>query len=439
VTFPELLEAALTGTQNHVPPGDESAPPERRLLRGASLQSLRWLAGRPLENPELEPVGEPAEPETASAVPTGAMWRLVDILERRPDMLTEWLQLVRERRLLVPPIALTDLLEHARLGDSDERELVVEIGGARMRWLASFNADWRFAAFSDPEEQFTSGSAEQRTAAVRRIRRYDPDRARDLLQEAWRHEGGENRASLLSTLEQGLSRADENLLNAALRDSRREVREVALQLIRRLPESEFATRWIDRAQTIVIFPGGSLVVHEPDNVDSEWIADGLDPRPPKGIGTTAWLLQQILALTPPRIWPADMLASIQLSDWRVPLARGLVEAAEAYADTAWCTRLIEVDLTTDYALELVSERADAWTPEFSRFLLEHLPGRLDKHYAAVAAVLRVAPWQLDPTVLPLAEAWLDSHTGPLWLQPTLERLVATLEYRLAMRRELDPA
>jgi hypothetical protein len=85
---------------------------------------------------------------------------------------------------------------------------------------------------------------------------------------------------------------------------------------------------------------------------------------------------------------------------------------------------------------LVATRAGRWSPEFSHFLIERLSGRVEKHYAGVAAVLRVAPLRLDPGVLPRAEAWLESRRGPLWLQPALERLVSSLEYRVAMRREL---
>jgi hypothetical protein len=68
-----------------------------------------------------------------------------------------------------------------------------------------------------------------------------------------------------------------------------------------------------------------------------------------------------------------------------------------------------------------------------------LPEFVQKYYAAVAGVLRDAPWRLDPRVLPQVEVWLDAHREPLWLQPLLERLVETLEYRLTMRRELESA
>jgi len=437
VTFPELLDAALTGTQNHVPPGDAAFPPERRLLHSASIDGVRWLAGRPLEDPDLLPLPELAGPEVLTQVTSAAAARLVDIMERRPDMFGEWLQLVRERRLRVPPIYLPDLLEHARLGDAQDREAVVDVGGARMTWLASFNTDWKFAAYSNPEEQLASGSAEERTAALRRIRRHDPERGRALLQDVWRSERGQVRADLLAALEPGLSLADENLLTAALGDTRREVRDVALRLIRRLPNSAFSGRWSARASHWLRISRGLLAIQEPEEVDPEWIADGLDLRPPKGIGTATWWLQQFVAFTPPHVWPPNMADLIQRSDWRVPLARGLVESAEAYADTAWCARLIDADSTTDDALQLVSMRPAPWTPEFSRVLLERLPGRTEKHYAGVVAVLRIAPWRLDPSVLPQAKVWLDSRSGPLWLQPSLERVAATLEYRLAMRRELD--
>ena len=53
MTFAELLDTALAGTLNQAPALDgvtaaQDLSPELRMLRAASLEGLRWLAGRPL-------------------------------------------------------------------------------------------------------------------------------------------------------------------------------------------------------------------------------------------------------------------------------------------------------------------------------------------------------------------------------------------------------
>jgi hypothetical protein len=43
---------------------------------------------------------------------------------------------------------------------------------------------------------------------------------------------------------------------------------------------------------------------------------------------------------------------------------------------------------------------------------------------------------LDPRVLPDAERMLDAEIEPIWARSSVTRLVDTLDYRLAMRKEL---
>jgi hypothetical protein len=42
-------------------------------------------------------------------------------------------------------------------------------------------------------------------------------------------------------------------------------------------------------------------------------------------------------------------------------------------------------------------------------------------------------------VLPEAAQLLDNHREPGWARPALQRVVKTLEFRVAMRTELEPA
>src|SRR2546428_13731545 len=100
-------------------------------------------------------------------------------------------------------------------------------------------------------------------------------------------------ATLLIVLSEGVSTEDKTLIERALGDSRKEVRETALRWIRRIPGSRFSARWRDRTRQVVQFKkgltGGRVEVREPREVDRTWVADGLDPRPPKAIGAMAWL------------------------------------------------------------------------------------------------------------------------------------------------------
>lgn len=440
MSFPELLDIALAGTSNSAPSiaevvdGDQELKRERRLMRDASLEGLRWLAGRPLEQPEPGAVVEPADLETRAEVSPAAAARLADILDRHAEALREWLRLVCDRHQRVPPVQLPDLLEVGQYRSVSERELLVEVGGARMVWLARHNPSWAFAAYADTENQFAWGSREDRPLALRRIRRRDAAHGLDLLQATWQSERGDARAGLLSALEPGLSTGDEDFLVDALHDTRREIRDVALRLLRKLPGSRWAARWTERAAGVIYYSGGDVLVREVEEVDSAWQADGLDMHPPKGIDFPAWITQQVMALTPPAVWPAEMLDAILRSDWRDPGLSGLVHAAAAYADESWCTTLITAALPGVDARPLFTTLSESQALEVLRRLLQ---SNVQKHHTVLATCLREAPWKLDPHAVNLVELWLEDDVAPLWLKPALVRVVDTLEYRLAMRRELD--
>jgi hypothetical protein len=486
MSFPKLLEAALAGTLRQAPPGaigdHEAMSTETRLLRGASYEGLRRLAGRPLERIDRLVPLEPASPEVLTEIPPPAAVRLLELLDGRTDLLPEWLRFVAARHLRVPPLSVPDLLEYARAetdseSDSDLRELIREVGGERLAWLAGLNPDWHFAAYVDPEQQVALGAREERVSALRRIRRRHPARGRELLLDLWPSERPDARPKLLESLAIGLSAADEQFLEQTVGDPRREVRETALRLIRRIPNSRFGQRWAKRTRQVITLKmavpeGARFDIGESIDVDPAWSVDGLDVRRPRDMGTTASVLRQLMALTPPSIWPPEALGAIDHTDWTRPLLAGLAQAARAYAHADWCERLLMLcaaaterrehvpfdpaDLygalepqRAERVLQRVMElspplfgrvactRADAWSPDFSHFVVEQLPRFLATHPNAIAVFLDDAALRLDPRVLPDAERLFDLEIEPIWVRSLLHGLAQTLDYRLTMRKELD--
>ena len=83
-----------------------------------------------------------------------------------------------------------------------------------------------------------------------------------LLVESWAGESAAARLAFLPLLAERLSVEDEPLLERALRDRRKDVRQTALGLIRRLPDSDFARRWSGRARQIVRPLADRIVVRE---------------------------------------------------------------------------------------------------------------------------------------------------------------------------------
>jgi len=257
------------------------------------------------------------------------------------ELLPEWLALAAGRRV-VPPRLLPAVLDHAA-GRAPLRQAVIDVIGRRGRWLAGRVPGWDFAALADLDAAFATGTRPARVSALRELRRRDPADALSRLAERWPQESGDDRAALIDCLGVGLATDDEEFLEAAARDSRREVRQGALAFLARLPGSRLVERMRARVEPMVVYRrgllGGRLEVAPPERCEQDLIDDGIDPGPPQGMGERAWWLSQALGMVPPGRWPVEAAAAAVDSDWSAALLRGWAAAAGRFRDVRWAEAL----------------------------------------------------------------------------------------------------
>jgi hypothetical protein len=429
--WPELVSVALLGTERREPPAlDEPAElrelaadgsAEERLLSTAGAVAVYRRAGlRARSAPSLP---APAPEETLTGCGPAAAGRLTPLLDERRTQLPEWLRALASRDLLAPPERLPDLLEIAT-SNPPLRNAVESVLGERGRWLAAQEPRWAWAALLSPEEEerervWATGERLQRRRLFTLLRRAQPARARELLEQSWSQEEPEDRAWLVDALAEGLSPEDEPLLERALDDRRQEGRSAAARMLARLPASAFAQRMRERTVPLVHVAGGirkRLEVALPEELDDATARDGVARRPPRGVGERAWWLLQLVASTPLSAWEEVGLSPEQAAKLRandeleLPVRQGFARAAEAQRNPAWAAAFIEIE-------PRLVELADA--EQAARVALDRLrEGELD------VAERLPAPW---PRVL--SEGALDLlvklvRRGDDWQRPRLiaERL-----------------
>lgn len=396
----EVVATALVGTDRCPITGGPVA-----LLDAAAANGLIRRAGVRPASGVFMPEPAPAErAPTASRAATARLSSLLDPVtgfgtdgrnaEARLEMVDEWLEAGR----LVPGELLPALLDlgrrHRRL-----RQALVTAGGERVRWLAAQREEWRYllghdlfghdlfgsAAEGELSEPWDLAPIGQRVWYLSALRRRDPTGAVDLLASTWDTETAADRATFLRTLRIGQSTADEELLERALDDPRREVRSVALDLIGRLPESRYARRMTARARECLRATSTRVEVRPPAQCDQSMRRDGVTVRPPAGTGQRAWWLEEVLARTPLDGWgsPDDLLDRPIAEEWAGVVRRGLGRAAAAQADGVWAAALVD---------RLWPETSAGQRPD-DRLLLEALYEALDVEQRAerAAAVLRRDP------------------------------------------------
>jgi hypothetical protein len=372
----DLLATALVGTARRpwtggtVRVGDgmvtipeSPAAPAARLLEAAAVAlTYRRAATRPATG---HPPVTAAPPEILAPVPAPAAARLQLVLNgavpggrsAAEELLGQWLALAASRGdVVVPPDSLPALLDTGRRTTAI-RPALARVAGRRGAWLAGHRPQWAYLLDSPgPDtaapEVWQTGTVGERVEHLTRLRRTDPDAARELLAGTFAGESGDDRARFVEVLATGLSIADDPFLDAALDDRRREVRDAAVSLLRRLPGSAYGGRMAARATAAVrlerrTFGRDRLVVSPPQQVDPALRRDGVAARPPAHAGVGAWLLTEIVAGTPLDTWtaafgrrPAAVLELAAGDDWSTPLRHGWARAAIAQRDAAWAGALV---------------------------------------------------------------------------------------------------
>jgi hypothetical protein len=457
-SWQDLVTASLLGTERvpvpatAVPglppqPGVDLSPdPAAELLDRAALATVARRAGR---RPDRAEPLTMAGADPAPTVSPAAGDRLRRILGgENPDLLTEWLTAVVARGRRAPAHLLPALLDRARRGapaDPDLRHLVAQAGGSRAQWLAGLNPDWRFVTTHarTGDETWRLGDPGQRRGFLAGLRAADPSAARDLIAASWATAGPE-RVMFVSVLADGLSHADEPLLEAALDDRAEDVRSWAAYLLASLPTSALGRRMADRARRFlrlehgqrglrlqVIAPAGADAAMRRDGVvPGPWVAAGLAPGG-SHLADQAGVVLEVVSRTPLDTWtgefglPPGQIVALPSGDWAPVLFAGWSRAATAQGRydpgaRAWMAGLFTA------ALRPMAPASTTLTPTA-------LAGYRPPATAAQTAALRQLARRADPE-LGAPGQLPDAEPGAA---PAVHGAIGVLRFRYEMLKELD--
>lgn len=390
-----------------------------RFLNLAGTVALCRLAGaRP--SPATVPAPDPAPPEPlayCSPAATTLLSRALDDSALAP-LLAEWVTLATRHGQVLPPDVLPAALR-AMAKSADARQALQPVLGARGRWLAWLNPDWRACTVPTgtvfDRDIWETGILRDRVAMLRIRRAVDPDHARSLLEAARPSEPLDALAALVEALDVNLSLADEPFLESLLADKRKTIRRPAAELLAQLAGSAYQRRMAERAAAYIsvspavagsVFPPRlkqpvKIEVTLPAAFDAAWARDAIEETPVQGTGAKSYWLQQLLAAAPLESWeavgqcgPPELIAAAVATDFTDMLLRGWMQAAQRQRNVAWLTALLErkdTDIVRPMAADVLPVLSAA---EREAVLL----ALLDSDAAAVIELLRFCPGPWSETL-----------------------------------------
>ncbi|MGH2900302.1 MAG: DUF5691 domain-containing protein [Solirubrobacteraceae bacterium] len=252
-------------------------------------------------------------------------------------------------------------------------------------------------------------------------------------------------------------------------------------------------RMRERANAALTWKAGRLlksaeiIVEPPASLDAAMARDGIDKKPPQGMGERAWWLTQIVATVPPSVWsaawsaaPAAIIAAAGKGDWAHALTEGWARAAVVHGDAEWAeallaagvpsetpvtplvpkigelldvlpitrreafvSRIIRENPRDDLPFMFISGADHAWSDGFATIVLDRLRARMAAnatHSHAVDYFLRdVIPrlaLRVPPRLAGATENWPTGEAAG-GFDRVLDRFISVLTFRRELAEELD--
>jgi hypothetical protein len=256
--------------------------------------------------------------------------------------------------------------------------------GHRGAWLTQFNAEWKYAASTDEEERWQTGTLEQRKKVLAQVRKANPDKGRDLLQQAWAQENAAAKTELIQELRIHASEEDLPWLEELLNEKSAKVKAEVLEVIKRIPSSSVVQNyWRLLQQSILLSTSkGLLGIGSKQSleiqlapVEETIFKTGIQPVSSQaGVSDDHFILEQLIGQVPPHFWEAhfnlDSKKIIELflkNNKYKSLVSSFGLAASRFKNPEWMRTIITADensLYLDALDELPQKEAEAYALKF---------------------------------------------------------------------------
>lgn len=377
----DLVKTCILGTANRPIDTDwkalepygfqPSAKVNDNVLQAAASYSLLRKAGRVVPLAKAPATQSCSSTERLACSATSRMHLRGILKANQSDLLFEFLELAQRVRCELPPELLPALLDWGAK-QPEWQSLLRIVAAPRGRWLAQWKPTWDYMQTEIDQDRWELGKKEERLRLFRRWRQQEPQQAREALEAIWEKESLPLRLRFLKMFKWALNASDIPFLEKCLTESRKELREVAADLLSKLPQSPLIQRMEARCKALITWKQQRLEVELPEKLDAFMQRDGIQAQLQwfQG-GLRASRLGQMLAVIPPSYWEkelnlsaADLLQAALEQEWRDYLLLAWAKAAARHRNQDW--------LSAFFRLYAQSPHEDRWERLSIDFIFEKL-------------------------------------------------------------------
>lgn len=369
-----IIHTAMIGTDKKMIGADEVMPvlqqptadvlsnsaidKEEQFLQLASLAfNFRQSGFIPVKNENV--ILEEAVQEVKPYCSASSMHVLNDILAIESYPLLEyWMNICEQNAQLVYPEFIPTLFDLA-IKQKKLQPYILSCTGKRGEWLCGLNKEWIFSASDSAEEQWLTGTPEQRKFVLSELRKNNPSLALEWVQKAWPQEDAQTKQMLLELLKQNISDNDISFLESLQNEKSKKVKDAAVDLLKSIPGSaivQLYTKLLEQTVSIKkerallgMIQKTSLQFRLPDVVDEAIFKSGIEKLSSnKEISDEEHIIYQLIQSVPMPFWEKhfqlnakEIIELFQKDAVGKKMLPALVLSIKRFNDHQWAQAMID--------------------------------------------------------------------------------------------------
>lgn len=423
---------------------------EEQFLQLASLAFNFRQSGFVPEKNERVSIASAATEEKGYASPA-SMQVLKDILlEECYPLLEYWMKRCEQQQQLVYPEFIPQLFDIAAK-QKKLQPFILACTGKRGEWLCTFNSEWKFTASASAEEQWLTGTTEQRKFVLKELRSSNPQEALEWLQKSWPQEDAQSKVIWLEILETNISEREIDFLESLQTEKSKKVKDAAIDLLKSIPSSAIVQSYsrilkqsvsVKKEKALLgMLTKTILQFSLPDVIEESIFKSGVEKlSSSKEISDDEHIIYQLIQFVPMSFWenqlllvPKEIIEIFQKDAVGKKMLPAFVHAIKRFNDRNWAEAMVAYCDTT--YIDLIPLLEETQQRLYSEKFFADYPDQIIQYAAGFHQ-----EWSVDFTTKVLQHAGKNPyqytkdffsrviHLIPSGVQTVVQGIIGTTDY-----------